>query len=167
MHRAEPAAKSLVVECIRNGWLDVDVDTAEVVTTFRRRVVRSVHIDRDGYAGFTLNVERKDKRGKPTIQRTASGKIVKRYRRRQYVMVHRLVLAKKMMVEKHGDNWRAKFFELPLSLDVDHVDTNPGNNAGGNLRLRFPCVNRGWVTLTPEQQAKADADAAEFMGAAR
>lgn len=163
VHRA--AKDSLVTECIRNGSLDVRCESGEVFTTFRRRVKRRLHIDRDGYAGFTLSVERATKRGRPTIGRDKNGKIVKRYRRQQYVLVHRLVLGKRLAVEKHGDNWQAKFIELPIAFDVDHADSNRSNNRSKNLRLRTIEANRGKRDYTPEEQAQAERDAAEFLGA--
>lgn len=164
VHRAGPAAASLVVECVRNGTLDVRCETGEVFTSFRKRIKRRLYIDRDGYAGFTLNVERKDKRGKPQIVRDRNGKLGKRWRRRQYVLVHRLVLAKLRAVEKYGDDWQTKFIELPLAIDVDHEDGHRANNRAANLRIRTIDGNRGKREYTPEEQAQAERDALEFLG---
>lgn len=162
VHRAGPASESLVTKCVRGGFLDVRCETGEVFTNFRRRVRRKLHIDRDGYAGFTLNVERPPA-GRPTYQGSENGKPVKRWRRRQYVLVHRLILAKLQAIEKYGDNWQAKFLELPLCLDVDHIDSNRANNRGRNLRIRTIEANRGRREYTPEEAAQAEADAAEFF----
>lgn len=162
VHRAGPAAESLVTECVRNGSLDVRCETGEVFTSFRRRIRRRLYIDRDGYAGFTLNVERQPG-GRPTFVGNHHGKPVKRWRRRQYVLVHRLVVAKLRAIEKYGDKWQANFVELPLCLDVDHEDLNRANNRGRNLRIRTIDANRGRREYTPEEAAQAEADAAEFF----
>lgn len=158
VHRNGPAATSLVVECVKNGSLDVRCETGEVFTEFRRRVRRKVHIDSDGYAGFTLNVESKTA-GRRFVELRKGGKQDKRRRRSQYVLVHRLVLAKLQAVERHGDNWQARFRELPLCLDVDHKDTNRANNRADNLRVRTIEGNRGKAEYS-ETEAKA---VAEFL----
>ena len=155
VHRAGPVAKSLMTECVRNGTLDVRCETGEVFTNFGKRRKRKLRLDRDGYLQFDLQSERKDRRGKVTLIRRGK-KLVKRYIRRQLVRVHRLVLAKKLAIEKHGDKWQERFVEIPPTIDVDHIDLDRANNRGKNLRLRLPIPNRQRQPFTEAERIAAN-----------
>ncbi len=148
---------SLAAECLRDGTIDVEL-TSGVVISFAARAnrpatrhVMKLRTDPDGYQGFHLNRERKQKRGNPERDRK-----ILRYRRRMYVQVHRLAYMKKVAIlwaDFHGGHWREHVVDLPRGIDVDHVDLNRSNNTIENLRLRTLVSNRQRRPMTEEEAA--------------
>lgn len=141
--------------CLRDGTLDVSLITGEVTTRARGRYKQvKLSADKDGYLHFNLSRERKDRRGKPEIERRG-GKEVKRYRIRRYVRVHRLVKMKDQAIKAshaaRSNDWRSYVKNLPRGVDVNHVDFTRDNNANDNLTLQTEAANRGRREMTQEE----------------
>lgn len=138
---------SLEVECLRDGTLDVDLETGEVFSVRRgERKKRRLRTDDDGYKSFYLNRERRDKRGGKEYCRKTKGF---RYRRRRLVFVHRVVKIKAIALAKGGDhNWRDYVEDLPRGVDVNHFDRDRANNRAGNLELQTELANRSRRAMT-------------------
>lgn len=147
---------TLEVECLRNGTLDVDIETG-IVTGFYRGEWRRKALNKDhcGYLGFCLNRERKPKRGKP-IRELRNGKERLRYRRRRYVLVHRLVKIKAIAVALGGHNWRAYVKDLPHGIDVNHRGAKDNNNHL-MIEIQTEGANRRRREMTPEEQEQVNA----------
>ena len=144
---------SLAAECLRDGTIDVDLSTGEVYSTAKGGVRRPMKLrtDPDGYLGFHLNREKKRRVGKPERDRHRV-----RFRRRQYVQVHRLAYMKKVAIlwsDFHGGHWRDHVQDLPRGVDVDHKDLNRSNNTIANLRLKTEAANRSRREMTAEEAA--------------
>ena len=118
--------RSLLCTCLRDGTLDVDLETGEILSLLRKKphVITCIP-DHSGYLRFYLHRERKTLRRKTVDKRW-----------RQTCGVHRAVLMKKFAVNKSPDNWREFVEDIPPTLHVDHVDRNNQNNAASNLRLQ-------------------------------
>lgn len=138
---------SLEVECLRDGTLDVDLETGEAFSVRKGvRTKRRLRTDEDGYKMFYLNRERSDKRGGKEYCRRKKGF---RYRRRRGVFVHRIVKIKAIAIAKGGDqNWRQYVEDLPRGVDVNHWDRNRANNRAGNLELQTELANRSRRAMT-------------------
>jgi hypothetical protein len=142
---------SLEVQCLRDGTLDVDIETGEVFSIRNgRSVKRQLRLDEDGYYCFQLNRERKRKQGKPEIDYRREGASRLRYRNRRYVRVHRLVKIKALAVAKGGRNWRQYVQDLPLGIDVNHLNGKTDNNHL-NLELQTELAHRSHKEMTDEE----------------
>jgi hypothetical protein len=152
-----PGEESLECQCLRDGTLDVNLTTGEVfslVGSKRKRM--KFGEDRDGYLHIWLARERSDRRGKPEIEMLRNGKRVKRYRRRRYVRVNRLVKMKALAVALGGDQWRKYVADLPRGVDVNHTGARNDNRAH-KLTLETERANRTRSEMTPEEQAEINA----------
>jgi len=146
---------SLEVRCLKNGTLDVELQTGKVLGFVRgewkpKRLKR----DEDGYMGFFLVRERKHKRGKP-IREIRNGKERHRWRDRRYVLVHRLVKIKAIAVALGGDNWRQYAKDLPPGIDVNHIGPKD-DNRHHRIELQTEGANRRRREMTPEEQEEAN-----------
>lgn len=128
--------ESLMVRCLRDGTLDVDLRTGRVESWARGDWVRmvKVRVDEDGYEKFTLSresrrVRKKDRDG--------------RRREHMTVFVHRLAMVKKIAVAANPDRWRTVVRDLPGDTDVHHKDHCKQNNAANNLTLELAELHRG------------------------
>jgi hypothetical protein len=144
--------ESLEVKCLRDGTLDVRLNTGIVLGLVRGAwIPKSLRRDEDGYLGFCLNREKVDRRGKPSTERRGR-KIVHRYRERRYVLVHRLVKIKAIAVALGGRNWRKFARDLPPGIDVNHL---PGvrrdDNRHRGIELATERANRARDEMTPEE----------------
>lgn len=156
--------ESLAIRCMKLGVLDVCLVSGRVYTSFRGIVrERKINVDADGYCGFCLNVESTDRTGKQELRRDTKVKKIRR-RHRMYVQLHRLVMAKKLAVEKAGDSrdWRTVVRDIPINFDIDHIDRDRANNRGSNLRLRGWFENRTKVPMTAEEQDRCKAFESDF-----
>ena len=149
--------KSLEVRCLRNGTLDVDLETGKV-SGFVRGEWKNKRLkkDNDGYMGFHLCRERKSKRGKPIREVRPNGKERNRYRDRRYVLVHRLVKIKAIAVGLRGNNWRQYVKDLPPGIDVNHRGERDNNNHL-MIELQTEAANRRRREMTPEEQEEINA----------
>jgi len=149
--------RTLEVECLRNGTLDVDLETG-IVTGFHRGEWKPKRLkkDDDGYLGFFLNRERKHKRGKPIREVRPNGKERHRYRHRRYVLVHRLVKIKAIAAAIGGRNWRSCCKDLPPGIDVNHIGAKHDNRAD-MIELQTEGANRRRREMTPEEQEEVNA----------
>lgn len=131
-------SESLMVHCLRDGSLDVDLHTG-AVWSWRRgdwcRLVK-VRTDEDGYIKFTLSRESKTKRKKDRDGRR---------REHMTVFVHRLVMVKKIAVAANKERWRTVVRDLPGNTEVHHKDLTPAHNWGGNLTLEVSEIHRSEV----------------------
>ncbi len=134
--------ESLEVKCLKDGTLDVDIETGEVFSVrYGKRFKRKLEKDEDGYWKFGLNRERKAKRGKPVNERRSNGKTYFRYRSRRTVFVHRLVKIKALAIAKGGRNWQQYVKDLPIGIDVNHLSGKDNNNHL-QLELQTELANR-------------------------
>jgi hypothetical protein len=150
--------ESLEVKCLRDGTLDVDIETGEVFSIDKngKRTKRRLAPDDDGYLGFHLARERKSKRGKPCRWKEPGRADRVRYRNRRYVMVHRLVKIKALAVAKGGRNWTQYVRDLPLGIDVNHLGPKT-DNRHTELELQTEAANRSRTEMTDaEWQALQD-----------
>lgn len=140
---------SLEVRCLRDGSLDVDLDSGRVFSTINGKTrERKLIADKDGYLRFLLNRERSQKRGKP--QR--DGKKL-RYRKSRQVLVNRLVKIKALAVAKGGANWRLYVADLPRGVDVNHLGPRDDNRSH-QLELQTERANRSKKAMTAEEFAR-------------
>lgn len=150
-----PGVTSLEVLCLRDGTLDVDLETGDVFSVRGdKRTKRKLDPDDDGYLCFWLNRERKDRRGK--AERDGNRK---RYRYRRVVLAHRLVKIKHLAVAKGGSKWRQYATDLPRGVDVNHIDRVRHHNWADNLELQTEAVNRARGEMTEQEIA----DLEEFL----
>lgn len=148
---------SLEVRCLKNGTLDVDMETGKVLGFVRGEwKAKKLKKDKDGYLGFFLNRERKHKRGKPIREVRSNGKVRHRYRDRRYVLVNRLVKIKAIAVALGGHNWRAYAKDLPPGIDVNHRGAKDNNNHL-MIELQTEGANRRRREMTPEEQEAVNA----------
>ena len=142
---------SLEVQCLRDGTLDVDIETGEVFSVRNGvRTARRLKRDEDGYLGFYLNRERKRKQGKPERDRDRNGKERLRYRKRRYVRVNRIVKIVAIAKAKGGKNWRQYCCDLPAGIDVNHLGARDDNRAK-MLDLQTGLANRARREMTDEE----------------
>lgn len=145
--------RSLACELMRDGVLDVGLATGEVVSLHSgQRKVLAVQTNAKGYCYVTLNREKRPRRGRPNSEG--------RWRRRMSAWVHRLVMMKKLAVEKHGEAWREHVVDIDPHIDVDHRDRVRHNNAADNLRLALHNAHETTRELTPEELAAIEEFAA-------
>lgn len=145
---------NLEVLCLRQGSLDVDVLTGEVFSVRRgAHWPMKLREDKDGYLCFGLNRDSKSRGKACKCKRT--GKV--RYRVYRWVRVNRLVKIKAMAIAKGGRNWRKFVADLPLGVDVNHIDTDRQNNNHENLELSTERANRARKELSEEELAKLQA----------
>lgn len=147
-----PGVISLEVLCLRDGTLDVCLETGKVFgIRGGKRKVRKIRVDEDGYHSIYLNREKKDRRGKFEKDNRRNSR---RWRYRRLVFVHRLVKIKALAIAKGGStNWRQFATDLPRGIDVNHVDRNRSNNHHGNLELQTEKANRTRGEMTEEDVA--------------
>lgn len=134
---------TVMYQRLRNGTLDVDLETGEVFGLRGRKFV--VDVTWDGYHRVHLTI--KNNRCKP------DGRGQRRFRQR--AMVHRIVMMKKLAVEAKGGSrlsWRSFVKELPTGVDVDHEDDDRENNRASNLQLKTYIANRSKRDMTPEEE---------------
>lgn len=124
-----------MVRCLRDGTLDVDLETGRVESWARGDWVRFLNVreDEDGYLKFTLSRESKSRRRKD-----------RNGRRREHmtVFVHRLVMVKKIAVAANPDRWRTVVRDLHGDTDVHHKDHVRSNNVSDNLTLELAELHR-------------------------
>lgn len=132
LHRDQ---ESLMVRCLRDGSLDVDLETGKVwswrVGDWCRPL--KTRTDEDGYIKFTLSRESKTKRRKDSDGRR---------REHMTVFVHRLVMVKKIAVAANEERWRTAVRDLPGSMEVHHKDLTPAHNWASNLTLELSDVHK-------------------------
>jgi hypothetical protein len=128
---------SLAAECLADGTLDVDLLTGEVMSyasgSWKKRKTR---LDDDGYVTFTLS---RDVNGRRKRKSDAAG----RWRLHMTVLVHRLVMMKKVAIACGEARWRSHVEDLPSHKDVHHRDRNRAHNEATNLTLEPILLNRG------------------------
>jgi len=152
--RPRKGSESLEVRCLRDGTLDVCLETGTVYSARggQRTKARATREDRHGYLWFQLNRERPKKVGR--CERERRGKhVVRRYRERRSVLVHRLVKIKAIAVGMGGDHWRCYVTDLPRGVDVNHIEGNRRDNRACKLELQTERVNRGRGEMQPEDYA--------------
>lgn len=140
---------SLACRCLRDGSLDVDLRDGKVYSRWQgRKRLRRLRIERDDYLSFSLNREKSHRRGRSERDRRRT-----RWRYRMCVMVHRLVMMKKLAVDLGGSKWREYVKDIPPNIDVHHRDGCQWNNGVKNLRLSTDTANRGKREMTPDEAA--------------
>lgn len=146
-----PGKESLEVLCFRDGSLDVCLATGEVFGIKNgKRYKKKLRADKDGYLHFDLNREKKDRRGRPDIERR-NGKEYKRWRNRRFVRVNRAVKIKAIAVGLGGEHWRQFVKDLPRGIDVNHIKARDDNRAM-HLELMTERANRnGSEEMTEEE----------------
>lgn len=128
--------ESLMVRCLRDGSLDVDLESGVVWSWKRGDWCKPVktRTDEDGYIKFTLS-----RKAPPTSRKPKD----RDGRRREHmtVFVHRLVMVKKIAVAANEERWRTVVRDLPGSTEVHHKDLQPTNNWAANLTLELGDVH--------------------------
>lgn len=129
--------ESLMVRCLRDGSLDVDLETGNVWSWKRGEWCQPVKTrrDEDGYVKFTLS------RKAPKSSRKRPDRDGRR-REHMTVFVHRLVMVKKIAVAANEERWRTVLRDLPGSTEVHHKDENRQHNAAGNLTLELSEIHK-------------------------
>lgn len=129
--------ESLMVRCLRDGSLDVDLETGKVWTWKRGDWCQPVRTrrDEDGYVKFTLSREAPPSSRK---RRDRDG----RRREHMTVFVHRLVMVKKIAIAANEERWRNVVRDLPGSTEVHHKDEVRHHNWSENLTLELSEIHR-------------------------
>lgn len=148
--------ETLECKCLRDGTLDVNLTTGEVFSLVRSRKAMKLSEDRDVYLHINLARERKDRRGKPEVERRRNGTRVNLYRHRRFVRVNRLVKMKSLAVAMGGSDWRRYVTDLSRGIDVNHKGPRNVNNHL-MLTLETEQANRTRREMTPEEQAEVNA----------
>lgn len=157
--RARKRRESLEVRCLRDGTLDVCLDTGAVYSARggQRTKAMKLKADRGGYLQFQLNRERSRKVGRAEWRRDGK-RLKKRFRERRAVLVHRLVKIKAVAVGVGGEHWRQYVTDLPPGVDVNHIEGNRGDNRACKLELQTERINRGRGQMEPEDYAACQPD---------
>lgn len=139
-----------MVRCLRDGSLDVDLETGKVWTWKRGMWCQPIktRVDEDGYVKFTLSREApKSSRKRPDRDG--------RRREHMTVFVHRLVMVKKIAVAANEERWRTVVRDLPGSTEVHHKNEQRDCNWASNLTLELGEVHR---TVVHNHAGSAEAD---------
>lgn len=133
-----PGVESLETILLREGLIDVDLDTGLVFSVRNGiRVPMAISLTKKGYAYVQLQKEKSRKQGSQHRDGART-----RYRTRRNALVHRIVKIKSIAVAMGGSRWRDHVRPLPRRVDVNHIDRNRFNNAASNLELQTEAANR-------------------------